>query len=91
MRSVYRVNWLRASARYQRWDEEVTLVRHEMKWTVSFFHFKKEQWRHLATGLGNSAWNKGLQSYAYKQANTWSAFESKAQQAFAKVIGNDSF
>lgn len=28
--SVYRVNWLRAKACYDRWEEELTMVVHEM-------------------------------------------------------------
>ena len=29
---VYRVNWLRAKAWMDRWQEEVTLVQNEMRW-----------------------------------------------------------
>jgi len=29
---VYRVNWLRAKARMDRWQEEVTLVQNETRW-----------------------------------------------------------
>ena len=34
---VHRVNWLRAKAAFDRGREERTLVRHEMKWTTSYF------------------------------------------------------
>ena len=35
--SVYRVNWLRAKAHYDRWEEELTMVVHEMEWTTLWF------------------------------------------------------
>ncbi|KAG1901611.1 uncharacterized protein F5891DRAFT_979428 [Suillus fuscotomentosus] len=31
---VYRVHWLKAKARWQRWEEELSLVQHEMGWTL---------------------------------------------------------
>ncbi|KAG2130738.1 hypothetical protein DEU56DRAFT_757809 [Suillus clintonianus] len=34
MDEFYRVNWLKAKARWQRWEEELRLVQHEMGWTV---------------------------------------------------------
>ncbi|KAG1883649.1 hypothetical protein F4604DRAFT_1677400 [Suillus subluteus] len=33
MDKFYRVNWLKAKARWQRWEEELSLVQHEMGWT----------------------------------------------------------
>ncbi|KAG1738158.1 uncharacterized protein EDB91DRAFT_1054793 [Suillus paluster] len=38
------VNWLQAKARWQRWEEELSLVQHEMGWTVSWFRQKKDEW-----------------------------------------------
>ncbi|KAG1827507.1 uncharacterized protein BJ212DRAFT_1257730, partial [Suillus subaureus] len=40
----YRVNWLKAKARWQRWEEELSLVQHEMGWTVGWFRYKKAEW-----------------------------------------------
>ncbi len=75
---VYRVNWLRASARFQRWDEEVIHLQLEMKWTVSFFRKRKEDWQGLA--LENE--QAGLVSYAHKQVATWERFEEQAARLF---------
>ena len=41
---VYRVNFLRAKARFDRWDEELKTVRHEMKWCVLYFRKQKKTW-----------------------------------------------
>ncbi|KAI6010227.1 hypothetical protein EDC04DRAFT_2522884, partial [Pisolithus marmoratus] len=37
MEEFYRINWLKARARRDRWKEEVSLVRHEMLWTGLWF------------------------------------------------------
>ncbi|KAG2091658.1 uncharacterized protein F5147DRAFT_586160, partial [Suillus discolor] len=44
MDEFYRLNWLKAKARWQRWEEELSLVQHEMGWTVGWFRYKKEEW-----------------------------------------------
>lgn len=75
---VYRVNWLKAKARWQRWDEELNLVKHEMGWTVSWFQNKKDEWDrryHQATKPGH-------QAYAQRQVLLWERFELDAQNAF---------
>lgn len=80
---VYRVNWLRASARFQRWHEEVVLLKHEMVWTVNYFKKQKEiwklRWQHVdIAGLEGA----GLQSYAAKQAAMWDSLASQAKEIF---------
>ena len=88
---VYRVNWLRAKARFQRWDEELVTVEHEMRWTVKFYKVKKEQWETWAAEremeIEESDFNQGLQSYAYKQAHTWKKLEARATAVFEKNLG----
>ncbi|KAG1743586.1 uncharacterized protein EDB91DRAFT_1080989 [Suillus paluster] len=44
MDEFYRVNWLKAKARWQRWEEELCLVQHEMGWTLSWFKHEQEEW-----------------------------------------------
>jgi hypothetical protein len=77
---VYRVNWLRASARFQRWSEEVILLQREMLWTVAFFKYKKEEWKKMAIESENP--RNGLACYAEKQASTWANFEQHAETLF---------
>ena len=45
--TVYRVNWLRAKARYDRWSEEHVLIPNEMNWTRLFFLKKAKEWAGL--------------------------------------------
>ncbi|KAG1841841.1 hypothetical protein F4604DRAFT_1597863, partial [Suillus subluteus] len=78
MDEFYRVNWLKAKARWQRWEEELSLVRHEMGWTVSWFGHKKDEWDRRydqATKLGH-------QAYAQCQVLLWERFLLDAENSF---------
>lgn len=78
---VERVNWLRAKARYQRWDEEVQLVKSEMIWTLHWFGCQKTQWEERA-GRAMMAQSLGHQCYAEKQVALWRKFITSAQEEF---------
>jgi|SRR5882762_1463574 len=45
---VYRVHWLKAKARRDRWREEQTLLASEMQWTELFFRYRASLWKALA-------------------------------------------
>jgi hypothetical protein len=65
---VYRMNWLRAKAWYDRWKEEDSLVRHEMEWMVKYFQYRENEWeerRKVITEDSRRA--AGLQCYVAKQ------------------------
>ncbi|KAI6118065.1 hypothetical protein F5141DRAFT_1043887, partial [Pisolithus sp. B1] len=51
MEEFYRINWLKARARRDRWKEEVSLVRHEMLWTCLWFEYHKDMWEKRALQL----------------------------------------
>ena len=78
---VYRVNWLRAKARVDRWVEEQTLVKHEMHWTTLWFQNQVELWSGRSN-LNDSALPLGHKSYAIKQKKLWQAFQMKATERF---------
>jgi hypothetical protein len=78
---VYRVNWLRAKARVDRWLEEETLVKHEMEWTVIWFKNQAELWRERSKRK-NHELPTGHKSYAAKQQKLWNAFYLKASERF---------
>ncbi|KAI6148183.1 hypothetical protein EDD17DRAFT_1493951, partial [Pisolithus thermaeus] len=75
---VYRINWLKARARRDRWKEEVSLVRHEMLWTCLWFEHHKNMWEKRA--LQSS--EPGKEAYAKKQMGLWSDFAKKARLMF---------
>lgn len=47
--TVYRVHWLKAKARRDRWREEQILVASEMEWTEQFFRYRASRWKALVT------------------------------------------
>ncbi len=79
--TVYRVHWFRAKARYDRWNEEFTLVPLEMEWMVSYFKKQAEIW---AVRQAQCA-EPGPICYAIWQASMWADFASQASQAFQKL------
>ncbi|KAI6105234.1 hypothetical protein EDD16DRAFT_1524338 [Pisolithus croceorrhizus] len=78
MEESYRINWLKARARRERWKEEVSLVRHEMFWTRLWFEYHKNMWEQRAL----QSTEPGKEAYARKQMVLWSDFENKASLMF---------
>src|SRR6202041_46615 len=73
--TVYRVNWLRAKARFKRWEEEHNLVRHEMVWTVKYFKNMQWEWEGRRNRVNeNREGATGLTAYAAKQTSLWAKF-----------------
>jgi hypothetical protein len=79
--SVYRVNWLRAKARVDRWREEQILVKNEMQWTLLWFQNQAKLWRERSE-REDSDLPLGHKSYAIKQQKLWNAFQKKAEERF---------
>jgi hypothetical protein len=46
--AVYRVHWLKAKSRRDRWQEEEILLASEMEWTELFFRHRASRWKTLA-------------------------------------------
>ena len=71
--SVYRVNWLRAKNRHDRWAEDLDQLRHEMTWTLLFFDFQRVLWEGRAL-ISEGIEEQGHQAYALKQSDLWDRF-----------------
>jgi hypothetical protein len=69
---VYRVNWLRGKAHVDGWQEELTLVKHEMQWTILWFQYQGNLWRKRLERL-DGILATGHTSYAKKQQKLWNA------------------
>jgi hypothetical protein len=81
---VLRVNWLRAKARRDRWQEELKIVESEMEWTLRYYGFLKEIWSERAE------WSvkcklEGHKSYAEKQMWLW----GKMQETTRKTMESE--
>ena len=80
---VYRVNWLRSKARYDRWKEEVRILKSEMQWTILFFDHQRKEWEELASGSERS---DGEKAYGLRQAAMWDNFAKEGRRVFEKYI-----
>jgi len=82
---VHRVSWLKARARYERWKEELQIVKHEMVWTTLWFKHHEQEWerRHKTYP------KPGLKAYAAKQKDVWERFRKNAEERFDKYVSFD--
>lgn len=77
--TVYRVNWLRAKARYDRWSEEHTLIPNEMNWTRLFFINKAKEWARLRDSVPDKP---GHTCFAEGQISMWKELAFQATKEF---------
>ncbi|KAH6906278.1 hypothetical protein BKA70DRAFT_1497792 [Coprinopsis sp. MPI-PUGE-AT-0042] len=80
---VYRVNWVRAKCRMERWKEEHHLLRSEMEWILNFFAYKSDQCK--AWGLMNRK-KTGYIAYARRQEEMWRLLGVQAEIMFGDTI-----
>ena len=73
---VYRISWLRAKARKDRWEEEVCLLQSEIGWASNFFKFKADEWRRLSAASDS----EGKRCYALAQEEVWSLLQAEASE-----------
>ncbi|KAK7685247.1 hypothetical protein QCA50_011610 [Cerrena zonata] len=79
---MYRVNWLRAKSRRDRWAEEKTLLQSELECTHRYFLYHMEQWK--TRSLNTTA---GFECYALQQAYMWHNFARQAEGALNVIKG----
>ncbi|KAJ7076953.1 hypothetical protein C8R43DRAFT_966146 [Mycena crocata] len=79
-----KVEWSRAKARKVRWDEEVHLLREEMRRVLRYLDWQVNWWdakRESRTDITDAAMRGGMRAYAAKQAATcrslWGFFNSQ--------------
>ncbi|KAF7976812.1 hypothetical protein HWV62_5680 [Athelia sp. TMB] len=73
-----RVEWSKSMARRDRWDEEVQLLREEMRRVIHYFHWKSQWWRRRTNRRtdASAAVQRGAAAYAARQAHQ---FETMAK------------
>ncbi|EFI27460.1 hypothetical protein CC1G_15494 [Coprinopsis cinerea okayama7 len=82
LEELYRINWLRAKCRMERWREEVVLLKEEMTWICNFFKYKEDTVRSWAT-LGPD--KPGYRAYAEQQAGVWWRLRADGDELFRKT------
>ena len=86
---VYRVNWLRARARAQRWSEEKEIVKKEMEWVIRTFRYMESIWE--TRGKNIESGKLDHKAYAAKETDRWYRWAETAKKEFVKVLGEDTF
>ncbi|KAG9312102.1 hypothetical protein JVU11DRAFT_7387 [Chiua virens] len=79
---ILRVSWLKARARYQRWREELDLIKCEMLWTTLWFKHRQKEWQDRE----EKSEEPGQQAYAAKQQQIWIRFAETAEKTFHEYI-----
>ncbi|KAN0078144.1 hypothetical protein V8E55_010201 [Tylopilus felleus] len=69
-------------ARYERWREELEMVKHEMFWTTLWFKHHEHEWERR----GSEARSPGHKAYAAKQKSVWEKFRQKAEESFGALM-----
>lgn len=78
---MYRVRWLRARSRVDRWQEEVAFITSEMIWYVNFMAHQEGQAMKRATRGG------GLSAFELRQADMWRRYGLQGKIAFGDAPG----
>ncbi|KAF9488152.1 hypothetical protein BDN71DRAFT_1499587 [Pleurotus eryngii] len=70
VQACLRVEWVKARARTDRWQEEVLLLEEEMRRAIAFCKWKAEYWDNAATTRCPDDINlrEGIRAYTYRQA-----------------------
>ncbi|KAJ2923084.1 hypothetical protein H1R20_g14010, partial [Candolleomyces eurysporus] len=89
LEELYQISWLRAKARKDRWEEEVSLLQSEIGWAADFFKFKADEWDRLSL----TSDSEGKQCYAGAQKEMWSLLQEEAtdQSDFIKTILSEEY
>jgi hypothetical protein len=86
VKTVTRVNWLRAKACSKQWEEEILILKHEMIWTQMWFGHQKKKWEERMD-MPTVVSKLGHQAYAAKQASIWSQCLEHAKRDFGGIDG----
>jgi hypothetical protein len=87
MQIVYRVHWLRARARMERWKEEVILSEHEMEWTTRYFLNTSRKWVAWAK-MSEAEGKLGHASYASRQSAMWMRLADQGHRVFRETLAS---
>lgn len=90
---AYRVEWAKAQARSQRWQEEVELINEEMRRVLVYCDYASEIWKGrigLRSDL-SSALDTGMRAYALKQASMWRRLGIKFAGMWYRNLTNYKF
>ncbi|KAH9912082.1 uncharacterized protein B0H18DRAFT_1056642 [Fomitopsis serialis] len=77
-----RLEWFRASARTTRWNEEVEIVKEEMRRVQRYFHYCMKKWEERAEVVCTNLDEQGAAAFAARQSSMYSRLLTDAQKCF---------
>ncbi|KIL54151.1 hypothetical protein M378DRAFT_53122, partial [Amanita muscaria Koide BX008] len=87
--NTLRIEWCKARARSQRWQEECLLLEEEMSRVIRFFTWRASWWAKIALGTdsalfgsGDAALTEGRRAYALRQASIQTALKIHCSTAW---------
>jgi hypothetical protein len=86
-----RVEWAKTRARKDRWAEEVSILREEMRRVLVFLEHNALQWENRATARQDDSPElaEGLQAYAHRQAGILRSRANLFAVLWSKVLLRD--
>lgn len=87
------IEWAKTKARSERWQEEVLLLKEEMRRAIVDMEWRAQQWTNRAHGRPNVSPDllQGITAYAYKQAGIQTAFAASYAQKWAPILRRHGF
>jgi len=86
---VYQVNWLRACAQMERWEEELPWMEQEMVWTTLYFMHQRDRWYGQLVNLHNQGLSQnGHEAYCEQMITQWEEYGRLAAFQFRKANPN---
>lgn len=80
-----RLEYVHARAAFDRWSEEVGLLRSEMPAVVRWFENRARKWSRQADSIGEHV--PGYSAYASKQFAMYMRFAEYARETFTQAVG----
>ncbi|KAG9093886.1 hypothetical protein FS749_013571 [Ceratobasidium sp. UAMH 11750] len=80
-----KVEWFRGQARYQRWEEEVMILRREMASVLFSFHAEEEKWAERERTM-EASFDRSYQSFCCQEMDMWRGLRRDAASKFRPFI-----
>jgi hypothetical protein len=86
--STVQIEWAKTKARVERWQEEVHLIKEEMRRAIVDMEWRAQEWINRANARPNVSpdLHQGLIAYAYKQADIQTEFANSFAKKWVPVL-----
>ncbi|TFY52492.1 hypothetical protein EVJ58_g9986, partial [Rhodofomes roseus] len=87
LHEALRIEWCKTRARAKRWQEDIELVREEMRRVLAYHKYKADEWESKANvrpALPDD-YREGVSAYAHRQADIRTTMQSICEKAWRYV------